>query len=55
MIVDNDEMDRLAVVSYAKRFELLTLVNVFDSAEKALTVIEKNNVVLSVGESFKII
>lgn len=44
IIVDDDEMDRLVVVSYAKRFELLTIAGVFDSAEKALTFLENNTV-----------
>lgn len=44
IIVDDDEMDRLVVVSYAKRFELLTIAGVFDSAEKALTFLEKNSI-----------
>lgn len=44
IIVDDDEMDRLVVVSYAKRFESLTIAGVFDSAEKALTFLENNTV-----------
>jgi two-component system, LytTR family, response regulator len=42
IIVDDDEMDRLVVVSYAKRFSTLNIVGVFDSAEKALVFLEKN-------------
>ncbi|MCZ8197805.1 MAG: LytTR family DNA-binding domain-containing protein [Flavobacterium sp.] len=42
IIVDDDEMDKLAVVSYAKRFSTLNIVGVFDSAEKALVFLEKN-------------
>lgn len=44
IIVDDDEMDKLVVVSYAKRFLLLNIVGVFDSAEKALTFIDNNEV-----------
>ena len=42
IIVDDDEMDRLVVLSYAKRFSILNIVGVFDSAEKALFFIDKN-------------
>lgn len=44
IIVDDDEMDRLVVVSYAKRFSILNIVGVFDSAEKALVFLEENSV-----------
>ncbi len=44
IIVDDDEMDRLVVVSYAKRFSTLNIVGIFDSAEKALTFLETNTV-----------
>lgn len=44
IIVDDDEMDRLVVVSYAKRFSTLHIVGVFDSAEKALAFLEENTV-----------
>lgn len=44
IIVDDDEMDRLTVVSYAKRFPLLNIVGVFDSAEKAVTFINNNSI-----------
>lgn len=44
IIVDDDEMDRLAVLSYAKRFATLKIVGVFDSAEKALSFLENNSV-----------
>jgi DNA-binding LytR/AlgR family response regulator len=37
-------MDRLAVLSYAKRFTTLKIVGVFDSAEKALSFLENNSV-----------
>ncbi len=42
IIVDDDEMDRLVVLSYAKRFPILNIVGVFDTAEKALSFIDKN-------------
>jgi two-component system, LytTR family, response regulator len=44
IIVDDDEMDRLVVQSYAKRFDNLKIAGIFDSAEKALTFLETNNV-----------
>ncbi len=44
IIVDDDEMDRLVVVSYAKRFSTLNIVGIFDSAEKALTFLESNTI-----------
>lgn len=44
IIVDDDEMDKLAVVSYAKRFSTLNIVGVFESAEKALTFLENNTI-----------
>ena len=44
IIVDDDEMDRLVVVSYAKRFASLNIVGVFDSAEKALNFLSTQNV-----------
>lgn len=44
IIVDDDEMDRLVVLSYAKRFPILNIVGVFDSAEKAMTFLKTNAV-----------
>jgi two-component system, LytTR family, response regulator len=44
IIVDDDEMDRLVVISYAKRFSSLSIVGVFDSAEKALQFLSTNSV-----------
>lgn len=44
IIVDDDEMDRLIVVSYAKKFTLLNIVGVFESAEKALNFLSVNEV-----------
>ncbi|MFM9988981.1 LytR/AlgR family response regulator transcription factor, partial [Flavobacterium sp.] len=42
IIVDDDEMDRLVVVSYAKRFPTLNIAGIFNSAEKALAFLENN-------------
>ncbi|MGV3695724.1 LytR/AlgR family response regulator transcription factor [Flavobacterium sp.] len=44
IIVDDEEIDRLAVLSYAKRFPILNIVGVFDSAEKALYFLDTNTV-----------
>lgn len=44
IIVDDDEMDRLLVVSYAKRFSLLQIAGVFETAESALSFLENNPV-----------
>lgn len=42
IIVDDDEMDRLVVQSYAKRFLNLKVIGVFESAEKALLFLDHN-------------
>lgn len=39
IIVDDDEIDRLTAVSYAKKFDNLNIVGVFESANEALNVI----------------
>ena len=44
IIVDDEEIDRLVVVSYAKRFSTLNIVGVFDSAEKALDFLSTNSI-----------
>jgi len=44
IIVDDDEMDRLVVLSYAKRFPILNIAGVFDSSEKALAFLENNSI-----------
>lgn len=44
IIIDDDEIDRLTVVSYAKKFPLLNIVGVFENAENALPIIEKENI-----------
>jgi DNA-binding LytR/AlgR family response regulator len=40
IIIDDDEIDRLTVVSYAKRFPLLKIQGVFSSAEAALPLLD---------------
>jgi len=47
IIVDDDEMDRLAIFSYAKRFSQLNVVGIFDSAEKALVFLKNNEVAVA--------
>ncbi|MFH6946013.1 LytR/AlgR family response regulator transcription factor [Flavobacterium sp. FlaQc-52] len=44
IIIDDDEIDRLTVLSYAKKFPVLDILGVFESAEKALPFIEKEKV-----------
>jgi two-component system, LytTR family, response regulator len=44
IIVDDEEVDRLTVVSYAKRFSTLRIVGVFENAEDALAFISTNDV-----------
>ncbi|MBA9073690.1 DNA-binding LytR/AlgR family response regulator [Flavobacterium gossypii] len=44
IIVDDDEIDRLTVVSFAKRFENLAIVGAFDNAEEALDAIENTTI-----------
>lgn len=44
IIVDDDEMDRLVVQSYAKRFLNIKVIGVFESAEKALVFLDHNEV-----------
>lgn len=44
IIVDDDEIDRLVVQSYVKRFENIKIAGVFNSAEKALAFLEENTV-----------
>lgn len=41
IIIDDDEIDRLTVVSYAKRFSNLNIMGVFENATDALPLIEK--------------
>ncbi|UTN05642.1 LytTR family DNA-binding domain-containing protein [Flavobacterium bizetiae] len=44
IIVDDDEIDRLTVLSFAKKFPVLDILGVFESAEDALPFIEKEKV-----------
>ncbi|WP_394776610.1 LytR/AlgR family response regulator transcription factor [Flavobacterium sp.] len=44
IIVDDDEIDRLTVLSFAKKFPILDILGVFESAEDALPFIEKQKV-----------
>jgi two-component system LytT family response regulator len=44
IIVDDDEIDRLTVVSFAKKFPVLDILGVFESAEDALPFIEEQKV-----------
>ena len=44
IIIDDDEIDRLTVVSYAKRFPNLHILGVFESAEEALSLIDSEKV-----------
>ena len=44
VIVDDDEIDRLTVVSYAKRFPILNILGTFSSAQEALPTIENEKV-----------
>ena len=44
IIVDDDEIDRLTVLSFAKKFPILDILGVFESAEDALPFIQKQKV-----------
>lgn len=44
IIVDDEEIDRLMAISMVKKFPKLNLVGAFDSAEKALAAIDKENI-----------
>ncbi|WP_456312779.1 LytR/AlgR family response regulator transcription factor [Pseudomonas shirazensis] len=44
IIIDDDEIDRLTVVSFAKKFPVLDILGVFESAEDALSIIEKERI-----------
>lgn len=41
IIIDDDEIDRLTVVSYARKFPVLDILGVFESAEDAVLFLEK--------------
>jgi hypothetical protein len=38
IIIDDDEIDRLTVVSFAKKFPLLSIKGVFEKTENAQTI-----------------
>lgn len=44
IIIDDDEIDRLTVLSYVKRFSNLNIVGVFESAENALQILDKQEI-----------
>lgn len=44
IIIDDDEIDRLTVLSFAKKFPVLEILRVFESAEDAVSFIEKEKV-----------
>lgn len=44
IIVDDDEIDRLTAVSYAKKFPVLEILGVFESAEEAVPFLEKEKI-----------
>lgn len=44
IIVDDDEIDRLTAVSYAKKFPILDIAGVFESAEEAVPFLEKEEI-----------
>lgn len=44
IIIDDDEIDRLTVVSYVKKFPLLNIIGVFENAKDAIPVIDKENI-----------
>ena len=44
VIIDDDEIDRLMVVSLAKRFSNIRIIGVFENAQEALTFLEKEKI-----------
>lgn len=44
IVLDDDEIDRLMIVSFVKRYEQLYLVGVFESAEEALSNVDFNQI-----------
>ncbi|MDP5198715.1 LytTR family DNA-binding domain-containing protein [Flavobacterium sp. DG2-3] len=44
IIVDDDEIDRLTAVSYAKKFPILDIAGVFESAEEAVPFLDKEKI-----------
>ena len=46
IIVDDDEIDRLTILSYAKKYSFLSITGVYDNAEAALAGIEQTHPVV---------
>lgn len=44
IIIDDDEIDRLTILSYAKRFPNLNILGTFESAEDAFLIIKKEKI-----------
>lgn len=44
IIVDDDEIDRLTVLSYAKKFPELNIRGVFENAEEAIPILDKEDI-----------
>jgi two-component system LytT family response regulator len=44
IIIDDDEIDRLTVLSFAKRFPKLNILGVFESTEEAFLIIKKEKI-----------
>ena len=44
IIVDDDELDRLTISAYARKYPFLNVTGIFDSADAALKVIEKDHI-----------
>ena len=44
IIIDDDEIDRLTVLFFAKKFPILNILGAFESAEAAMSIIEKEKV-----------
>ncbi|MFB9078397.1 LytR/AlgR family response regulator transcription factor [Flavobacterium procerum] len=44
IIIDDDEIDRLTVLSFAKKFPILDIIGVFEDAEDALPFLEKEKI-----------
>lgn len=44
IIIDDDEIDRLTVLSFAKKFPVLNIIGVFEDAAEALSILDSKNV-----------
>ena len=44
IIIDDDEIDRLTVMSYAKRFSFLNIIGAYASAEDAIEILSEKNI-----------